>query len=195
MSMKSRGVGRRLPSSRLMRSRMPWTPVQLSSWSWVKGVSIGCLEKSKLRTSDSRDRLSISLGRVSMKGGVVFGFRSGLGDDGVDAGADEGLFWIATGGFDLGLEGCVVALGLGQAVVGDEDALGPAGGEFLAAAGLAGLDQHGVPLGGPGDGKGTARLKKFAVVVEAVDFLGVGRTGRSRGWRRWRRPPTHPSGP
>ena len=68
----------------------------------------------------------------------------------------------------------VVALGLREAVVGDEDALGPAGGESLAAAALPGLDQHRVALGGAGDGEGAAGLEELAFVVEAVDLFGVG---------------------
>ncbi len=105
---------------------------------------------------------------------MILGRRAGFRDDGIDACTYKSLFRVAAGGFHLSFERGVVALGLRQAVIGDEDALGPAGGEFLAAARLAGLDQDGMALGAARHGEWAAGLEEFPLVVEAVDFFGVG---------------------
>ena len=74
----------------------------------------------------------------------------------------------------VGLEFGVVLPADLEVRVDDEDRLAPGGAEPLAAARLAGLDEHGVALRRTRHGEGTTRLEVLALVVEALDLRGVG---------------------
>src|SRR5262249_7191008 len=171
--MNSRTVGFFLPLARTTQSRMACRPEIADISSSVNASSMPLVEKSKLSASDKSESASISSGSLSMRAHLSSAsiLRSGHGGDQM---RDLDVFGIVPAAGHLSLEPRIIALGRADVRVDHEDELAPLRSEALAAAALAGLDDHRTALGGPRHGERPARAEKTPVVVEAMHLLRMG---------------------